>query len=119
MTVRIRRNFTKTNGTGTAAIATSFTAPSTPYHYKLLSVSLKFSAAPTTSQNLTITLNANAGEAYDTLLYTVNPSVTSITSLLWQPDAELILEAGDAVDVAYTNTDTRTYGVQITTEEIA
>ena len=119
MTVRIRRNFTKTNGTWALAIAMSFTAPSGPYDHKLLSVSLKFSTAPTTSQNFTITLNANAGEAYDTLLYSVDPSATSIASLLWQPDTELILEAGDAIDVAYTNTDTRTYGVQITTEEVA
>ena len=103
----------KVNGTGAAAIATSLTVPA-GQSYQLVSVSLKYSAAPTTSENLTVTLNTNAGAAYDTVLYTVDPSVGAITSLLWQPDEPLYLEGGDAVDVAYTNTDTRTYGVQIT-----
>jgi len=107
----------KVNGTGAAALATSMTVPAGDT-YRLVSVSCKFSAAPTTSQNYTITLNANAGAAYDVLLYTVDPSATSITTMLWQPDEPLYLVGGDAIDVAYTNTDTRTYGVQITVEGV-
>jgi len=103
----------KVSGTGAAAIATSLTVPA-GMTYQLMSVSLKYNTAPATSENLTITLNANAGAAYDTVLYTVDPSVLAVTSLLWQPDEPLYLQGGDAVDVAYTNTDTRTYGVQIT-----
>lgn len=107
----------KVNGTGAAAIATSLTVPSGGT-YQLLSVTLKYNAAPTTSESLTVTLNANAGAAYDTLLYTVDPSATAMTSMLWQPDEPLYLEGGDAVDVAYTNTDTKTYGVQITAAQV-
>ena len=107
----------KINATGAAAIATSMTVPA-GRTYQLLSVSCKFSAAPAASENYTITLNANAGAAYDTVLYTVDPSVTSITSMIWQPDEPVYLEGGDAVDVAFTNTDTRTYGVQITVAEV-
>ena len=107
----------KINGTGAAAIATSMTVPA-GRTYQLLSVSLKYNTAPATSESLTVTLNANAGATYDTVLYTVDPSVLSVTSLLWQPDEPLYLEGGDAVDVAYTNTDTRTYGVQITAAEV-
>jgi len=72
------------------------------------------SAAPTTSENFTITLDANAGAVYDTLLYTLDLSASSTTDLAWFPDEPLLLEGGDAIDVAYANTDVGTYGVQIT-----
>jgi len=108
----------KVNGTNTSgAIATATTVPSGAA-YQLLSVSLRFNTAPTTSQAFTITLDANAGAAYDVLLYTVDPSATSITTLVWTPEEPLFLEGGDAIDVAYTNTDGRTYGVQTTVREV-
>ena len=103
----------KTVATGTGAIAASGTV-ATGSTYQLVSVSIHFDAAPTTSEDLTITLDANAGAAYDLLLYTLDPSASSVTDILWQPDQDLVLEAGDAVDVAYTNSDGNTYGVQIT-----
>ena len=108
----------KVNGTGAAAIATSLTVPAGAT-YQLISVTCNLSTAPTTSQAFTITLNAHAGAAYDTLLYTLDPSTTSVTDILWQPDVPIVLEGGDAIDVAYTNTDTRTYGVQITAAEVS
>ena len=107
----------KVNGTGAVAIATTMTVPA-GMTYQVISVSCKFSTAPTTSEAFTITLDANAGAAYDTVLYTVDPSTTAVTSLVWQPEGPLYLEGGDAVDVAYTNTDTRTYGVQITVARV-
>jgi hypothetical protein len=103
----------KVNGTGAVAIATSLTVPA-DQTYELVSVTCAFNVASATSENFTITLNANAGAAYDVLLYTVDPSVASLTSLLWQPDEPVLLEAGDAIDVAYANSDARTYGLQIT-----
>lgn len=109
----------KTNATGAAAIAASDTVPSDwPSLYKLVSVTLSLNVAPTTSENYTITLNANAGAAYDVLLYSLDLSAVSVTDLVWFPDAPLLLEAGDAIDVAYANTDTKTYGVQITMEAV-
>jgi len=99
----------------TGAIALSATAiKATEFKH----VSLKLSAAPTTSENLTITINANAGAAYDILLYSVDLSSGSTTTMVWYPDEPLFLETGDSIDVAYTNTDTRTYGVQITMLEL-
>ena len=106
-------NVFKINATGTAAINLSGTVP-VGDHYRLVSVSCLFSAAPTTSENFTVTLDANAGAAYDVLLYALDPSVGATYSIVYLPDQEIILEGGDAIDVAYTNTDTRTYGVQIT-----
>jgi hypothetical protein len=77
-------------------------------------VTIHFSAAPTTSENLVFTLDANAGAAYDTVVYTVDPSVSSMTDLVWIPDdGALVLVAGDALDITYTNTDTGTIGVTV------
>ena len=103
----------KVNVTGAAAIAASLTVPASAT-YQLVSVTMHADAAATTSENLTITLNANAGAAYDTLLYSLDLSAASTVDLVWYPDEPLLLEGGDAVDVAFTNTDTDTYGVQIT-----
>jgi len=106
-----RRILVKDESAGTAAIAASFAAKRVS---RVVSVTLKMSAAPTTSQSFTITLNAAAGTAYDILLYTLDLSISGVTMLMWQPDQELWLAIGDSIDVAYTNTDTRTYGVQAT-----
>lgn len=106
----------KTNGTGAAAIATSATVPA-GMHHRLVSVSVHFDIAPAAAGSLTITLNANAGAAYDTLLAT--HSMVGVTNYVFQPDQPVILEGGDAVDVAYTNADSRTYGVQITMEKVS
>ena len=103
----------KVNVTGAAAIAASVTVPASAT-YRLVSVTMHADAAATTSENFTITLNANAGAAYDTLLYTLDLSAASTVNLVWYPDEMLLLEGGDAVDVAFANTDTDTYGVQIT-----
>ncbi len=101
--------------TGAVAMAASFTVVRA---CRLLGVTVKFSAAPTSSENLTITKNANAGAAYDVVLGSVDPSVGSLTSVVWEPQQEIWLEPGDSVDVAYTNTNTRTYGTQITLREV-
>lgn len=105
----------KTSATGTGAITASH---ATTANEKLCSVTLHFNTAPTTSQNFTITVDANDGSNYDYLLFSIDPSASSLTDLVWFPDGELYLEMGDAVDLAYTNTDGRTYGVQITTVKV-
>ncbi len=111
----------KVNATGSAAISVAngatFAIPS-GYSYRLVSVTNLFDTAPTTSENFVVVLNANAGAAYDINLYIVDPSVDSTTDVAWFPDEPLYLEGGDAVNVTYTNTDTRTYGVQITMEKV-
>jgi hypothetical protein len=108
----------KTSGTGAVAMAVTYTATSAA---RLATVTVKFSAAPTTSENLTVTLDATAGAAYDVLLYSGDPSATSATSVVLSSThwGEVWLVAGDKITVAYTNTDTRTYGVQITMMEVA
>jgi hypothetical protein len=106
----MRMHFTYT-GTGAAAIAASL-APKDCFNIE--QVTLHLSAAPTTSENLAFTINALAGAAYDTVVFSVDLSASSTTNLVWVPsDGPLRLVKGDSFDVAFANTDTGTYGLQI------
>ena len=112
----------KVNATGSAAISVANGATlliPAGYIYRLVSVTCLLDAAPTTSENFVVTLDTNAGAAYDVQLYSVDPSVDSTTDIVWFPDERLLLEGGDSIDVTYTNTDTATYGVQITAERVS
>ena len=97
------------------AIALSF-APGAVF--RLVRVTVHFNIAPTTSENLTVTLNNLAGAAYDTVLRSVNPSVGAITNVSFEFDDQQVFKNGDQIDVAYTNTDARTYGAEIVVEAV-
>ena len=47
---------------------------------------VKFSAAPTTSENLQIIFKSKHGTDYDVQLYSVDPSTDSLTQIVWFPD---------------------------------
>jgi len=110
--VEITASPTVTNITGAAAIDVDY-APGSAFW--LESVTLNLSAAPTTSQNFTIVLDAGDGAAYDTTLYSGDLSVLGggTTDLVYQPGLEMLFEPTDALDVDFTNTDTVTYGLRI------
>ena len=63
--VSLGRTFEKDNDTGAGAISFNVTASG---DRRLTSISLHFDTAPISSGILSITLNANVGAAYDTLL---------------------------------------------------
>jgi hypothetical protein len=109
----------KDNATNNAgAIAHSLVVPSGAT-YRIVTVTLKMGAAPTTSENYTITLNAKAGAAFDTQIYALDLSTGSTTDNIWFPDGyDLLLEGGDSLDVAYANTDANTYASQITVRSV-
>jgi hypothetical protein len=109
----------KDNATNTAgAIAHSLVVPAGVV-YRIITCTLKMGAAPTTSENYTITVNANAGAAFDTQIYSLDLSTGSTTDNIWFPDGyPLYLEGGDALDIAYANTDANTYASQITVERV-
>ena len=102
---------------GNGPITRTFTVPS-DHAYRLISVSCVFDIAPTTAENLTITLDDANGNDYDLLLYTLDVSAGATTAILWQPDEELMLVGGDAVDVAYAGSDARTYGLVYTVKRV-
>lgn len=96
--------------TGSAAISQSY-APG--YDFYLEGVTIHFNTAPTTAGVLTVTLNATDGAAYDTLLFSIDPTTGSVKDLVYQPDNPLLCRNGDSIDIAYTNADNRTYGSRI------
>ena len=101
---------------GAAAISTTTTfSTKYPNHTgKVVALFVKFSAAPTTSENFTVTLQSVRGDAeYDSVLFSTDPSATSATSIVQLWDIPCPLEMGDEVVVAYTNTDTRTIAGKI------
>ena len=102
---------------GVGPITRSYTAP-TDHAYRLISVSCVFNLAPTTAEDFTITMDDANGNDYDLLLYTLDVSAGATTDVLWQPDEELMLVGGDAVDVAYAGSDARTYGLVYTVKRV-
>ena len=111
----------KFNSTGALAMVEAVSVPA-GQNYKLISVTLKMSAGPGTSEEFTITLDANAGTPYDTQLYALDLSTAPTTDLVWTPAVStydpLILEGGDALDFAFTNTDADTWGLQVTMQRV-
>ncbi len=77
---------------------------------------IHLSAAPTTAENLTITLDAADGSAWDVLEYTLG--MAGETDKIWFPDVPLILESNDVLRFAWTNTDLSTWGIRIYVEDI-
>jgi hypothetical protein len=104
-------------GLGPLNTTHSFAVP-TGEAYRLIGVSCVFDSAPTTSENFTITVNDALGSVYDILLYTLDVSAASTTDILWQPDEELMLVGGDAIDVEYLNTDANTWGLVYTVKRV-
>jgi len=102
--------------TGSAAISVS--AGPLPFAAHFDHLSIKFDAAPTTSENFTVTKDSKLGAAYDTLLYSLNLSTSSVTDLvLTRDDIAAVFGAGDTLLIEFPNTDTATYGLEIVFEE--
>lgn len=106
------RTVAVTSATGALAINTTTAIAA---KFRLSSVTLHAGAAMA-NENLTITIDALDGVAYDAVLYSVNTS--GVTDIAYIPDNDLVFEAGDEIVVACTNTNAVTYGLRIVTEAI-
>jgi len=107
---------TETSATGAAALSTTTAVPSGA-GFKLQNITCHLSAAPTTAENFVVTLDAGLGAAYDTVLYSVDPSNGGVTDIVLPSELRgFQCQDGDQIKVAYTNTDTKTYGLRIVTE---
>lgn len=93
--------------TGAGALATALT-PKTPF--RLLSVMLHLNGAPT-QETFTIKCDAGRGSAYDTLLYSQDLSVDTPTDVIRTFGEGYDFLPDDEIDCAWTNTDTKTYGI--------
>ena len=78
--------------TGTTAISTLTTIGA---NFKLSKIVVHLSAAPTTSENLTVTLDSNAGSAYDTVLFSIDPSADNLQDIVYFPEGDMQFVSGD------------------------
>jgi len=108
-TVQLIQKWVKT---ATAAISTSIPKQGRPW--AILEVRLHLSAAGGAAENFSLTINSGDGAEYDTPLLAQN--MNAVQSLVWIPDTPHVLFPDDALDIAYVNTNTRTYGLTIVYE---
>ena len=83
---------------------------------RVLQIEVTFSAAPTTSENLTLTRNTPGPTQPVTVAFSTDPAATSATSILKVFEGGYMLGPDDEVTLAYTNTDTKTIDAEITVE---
>jgi len=97
----------------TAAVAMAYSLDP-GFAFELIDFTLHLNATAGTSEDFTVTKNAGAGAAYDTLIYTKDLSTLSSPNVYFstQPE-EFVFEDGDTLDFAFTNTSLNTYGLQI------
>lgn len=68
-------------------------------------------AAATTSEALTVTLDAASGAGYDAAIRSHDPSVSSGTVFEWVNLGRFVV--GDTITIAYTNTDAAAWSAQM------
>ena len=113
---RVDPYYDPTRAVGTSAANTLQTVSTATEPCKILFVTCKWSAAVT--KDVTITLNAGAGGAYDTLLQTI--VFTNETDGVWFPDSDVIIMNDDQLDVvAPAGGGGITSAVQIYTQPVA
>ena len=101
-------------GTGSISITTDEEG-----RFKLVMVTVGFNVKPSTSEEVVLTLDAQEGSAYDSVLRTANPSEGEGTGdVLMVGDLDLIFAQGDALTLTFNNTDSRTFGARIITEPV-
>ena len=94
-------------GSGAMSVTTSISEKC-----QLVSVNLHLSAAPTTAENFQVKKDSVNGSAYDTVLFSIDPSASSATDIVWLPESEIRLQDGDELVFSYTNTDAGTWGLE-------
>lgn len=93
--------------TGTGALALTI-APGYKWQLKEVRVHL---SAPGGAGNLTATMDAGAGAAYDCVLLTQDMSTA--TDVHWQPTRPIVFSATDELDFAWANASGITFGIEV------
>lgn len=74
-------------------------------------VRIHLSAASATSEDFTITLSSGKGAVYNVVLY--RQDMNTLADLVYQPDPGHEFEPNDSLVFAWTNTNARTWGMEI------
>lgn len=100
--------------TGAVAVATTLAPNRT---FRLMEVRIHLSGVAN-AENLTIKLDSAAGAAYDVTLKT--QAMSGLTDFVWRAsDGDPIMfTKGDEIDIAFANTATDTYGLEIVYQEL-
>tara|TARA_Y100000310_G_scaffold332795_1_gene409050 strand:+ start:2164 stop:3249 length:1086 start_codon:yes stop_codon:yes gene_type:complete len=109
---KIKNDPTFSTATGSSALTLATTPGAI---FRLLRVELHLNTAPT-QETFAINLDAGDGSDYDVVLYSEDMSVDTPTDVIVPFGEGYEFEADDAIDLAWTNTDTRTYGARVVYE---
>ncbi len=102
------------SATGAAAIAATTASAK---RFRLICVTCHLDAGPTTSEDFRVILAALGGAEYVTTLKQVDLSLVGAVDVVYIPDGDLLVEAGDQISAIYQNTDGATFGLRIVIEE--
>ena len=95
----------------TGAVDFSFTLPGPGIFTQAF---IRFSAKPTTSENITITAVNTEDSDFDTVIETIDPSGSSLsTSIVYAPSVAIPLRSTETIRIQYTNTDGNTVGITL------
>ncbi len=75
------------------------------------------SAAPTTSEDFVVTVDSARGSAYDTVVFT--KALGGYADYIWTPGEIVTFNIDDILVCTYTNTDTKTLGIELKVRRIA
>lgn len=84
--------------------------------FEFLGFEVTLSAASATSEDLTITVDAAAGSAFDNLIY--SKDMNGIADINYMFDTPRECKANDKIDVAWDNTNDRTFGIKLFTRRL-
>ena len=93
--------------TGAAAVDMTI-APGVPWQLESIRIHLSAGGAAT---NLTATVDAGAGAAYDVALAT--QAMGGVTDYFYKPDFPIPFGPDDELDIAYANGGGATYGIEV------
>ena len=94
--------------TGSAGLAETL-APGVAFELK--EVRIHLNAASATVENLTVTIDSGTDAVYDAVLLT--KGMNTVTNYVWIPDNRRFFLATDELDFAWTNTNTKTWGLEV------
>ena len=94
--------------TGAGALAATI-APGVAFQIEEIRVHL--GSASATSENITVTLDHAEGAAYDVVLKAQD--MNAVVDFVWIPARPAIIPTGSEVDIAWANTNTETFGLEV------